>query len=87
MNGTDARELLSCALERVERAIDQADRDARLLVLDVHLWPPPLITAVVAVLRRRGRRVKKTTTTDQRGQIQPALAIVFPLAQRELSFN
>lgn len=87
MDGTDARELMSSALDKIENAIERADRDARLLVIDVRLWPVPLITVVVRVLRQRGRLVRKATTKDATGRIAPAVEIRFPLRQREMCFE
>lgn len=55
-------------------------------MIDVALWPTPLIAAVVAVLRRRGRQVRKTTTLDESRRVRPAIEITLPLAQRELTF-
>lgn len=88
MNGDDARELLSCALDRIERYIELADPDRGRLVVDVRLWPTPLIAAVVKILRRQGKTVRKTARQNDLGQVGPALEIVLPAAtQLEISFG
>jgi hypothetical protein len=90
MDGTDARELLSAAVERIETTIARAEATlpspTQWLIVDVRLWPAPLIKAVVAVLRRRGRRIRCGTRTDESGYSGPALEIHID-AQREFCFG